>query len=84
MRLFKTVFQWFSGDAQVSPSPAVMEVNPATGLPMINGVGSVDVQGNPYGVDLAEITTHHEPSYDDGSNFSSYGFDSFNSSTFDS
>ncbi len=28
------------------------EINPATGLPMTGGFGSVDVAGNPYGVDL--------------------------------
>ena len=27
-------------------------INPATGLPMIDGIGSVDVAGNPYAVDL--------------------------------
>ena len=28
-------------------------INPATGLPMINGIGGVDVAGNPYGADLS-------------------------------
>lgn len=28
-------------------------INPATGLPMINGIGGVDVAGNPYGTDLS-------------------------------
>ncbi len=28
------------------------EINPATGLTMTGGFGSVDVAGNPYGVDL--------------------------------
>jgi hypothetical protein len=32
------------------------EVNPATGLLMVGGVGGVDVAGNPYGADLS-----HEP-----------------------
>lgn len=27
-------------------------VNPATGLPMIGGIGGVDVAGNPFGTDL--------------------------------
>ena len=31
-------------------------INPATGLPMISGSGGVDVQGNPFGVDLH---SHH-------------------------
>ncbi|HBC0148611.1 TPA: hypothetical protein JDC18_003555 [Salmonella enterica subsp. houtenae] len=29
-----------------------LDVNPATGLPMVDGSKSVDVRGNPYGVDL--------------------------------
>ncbi|EJF32213.1 TPA: hypothetical protein KEU23_004655 [Klebsiella oxytoca] len=29
------------------------EVNPATGLPMVSGSKSIDVGGNPYGVDLS-------------------------------
>lgn len=28
-------------------------INPATGLPMISGIGGVDGAGNPYGTDLA-------------------------------
>ena len=28
------------------------EVNPSTGLPMVGGMGGVDVAGNPWGVDL--------------------------------
>lgn len=28
---------------------AAPDINPATGLPMVNGVGSVDVRGNTYG-----------------------------------
>ncbi len=31
------------------------EINPASGLPMINGKEGVDVEGNPYGVDNSEI-----------------------------
>ena len=30
---------------------SVPEINPATGLPMIDGIGSVDVGGNPFGMD---------------------------------
>lgn len=32
-------------------------VNPATGLPMTDGIGSVDVAGNPYGMDLSQDDT---------------------------
>ena len=39
-----------------------MEINPATGLPMTAGIGSMDVAGNPYGIDLR----HHEDLHDYG------------------
>ena len=29
-------------------------VNPANGLPMINGIGGVDIEGNPYGADFSD------------------------------
>jgi len=50
-------WNWFGGlfSNQVEPvasSDSGCEVNPATGLPMIGGCGSVDVAGNPFGVDL--------------------------------
>lgn len=32
-------------------------INPATGLPMIDGCGSVDVMGNPFGMDNDSL--HH-------------------------
>lgn len=39
--------EWY--DAGFSPVP---EVNPATGLPMVNNnIGGVDVGGTPYGTD---------------------------------
>lgn len=40
------------------------DVNPATGLPMINECGGVDVAGNPYGVNLDH--NDHWPSCDTG------------------
>ncbi len=33
------------------PKIELFEINPATGLPMVAGIGSVDVMGNPYGMD---------------------------------
>lgn len=49
-------FNWFrdrvgcilGSDNQPEPT----RINPATGLPMIGGIGGMDVQGNPYGTDL--------------------------------
>lgn len=57
------LFNWLSGllqhdtteDESMATSvtdPQICSVNPATGLPMIDGMGSVDVAGNPYGADL--------------------------------
>ena len=37
--------------AQSFSNGADFSVNPANGLPMVNGINSVDVMGNPYGVD---------------------------------
>lgn len=52
-------------------------INPATGLPMVNGMSGVDIAGNPYGVD----NTHHDSfgsNFDSGSSFGSN--DAFGSS----
>jgi hypothetical protein len=42
------LFPWLSNIPSSDPYP----INPATGLPMIGGVGGFDVQGNPYCVNL--------------------------------
>jgi len=44
------------------------EINPATGLPMIGGIGAVDVAGNPFGSDLRDSA---DPFDDDGLSSSS-------------
>ena len=42
------------------------EINPATGLPMVDGTtAGVDVMGNPYGVDNAALFSHSDVSYGD-------------------
>ena len=33
-------------------SPPHTEINPATGLPMIGGMGGIDLAGNPYGTNF--------------------------------
>lgn len=53
---------WRQSTSSASTAAAHVElfgaVNPAAGLPMMGpGTGGVDVAGNPYGVDLAEV--HH-------------------------
>lgn len=39
-------------DTALSAEPDGMDINPATGLPMVGGIGGVDVEGNVYGSDL--------------------------------
>lgn len=51
------IFNWigglFSGGASSGSVSGRTEINPATGLPMMEaGTGGVDVAGNPYGDDL--------------------------------
>jgi hypothetical protein len=52
MRLFERIVTWFEGRAMpADPRIGIdgMDINPATGLPTIAGVGTPDVAGNPYG-----------------------------------
>lgn len=65
-------------------------INPSTGLPMIDGIGSVDVHGNAYGTDFFEHTWDSSNSWDSGSSWdscnswdsgSSWDSDSFSSSS---
>lgn len=37
-----------------SETDSSTDINPATGLSMLDGMGSVDVAGNPFGTDLGE------------------------------
>ena len=55
------LFSWLGGlfdDSSVggsSVADAVTDesvINPANGLPMVGGMGGVDVEGNPYGADF--------------------------------
>lgn len=46
------------------------EINPATGFPMIDGIGGVDVGGNPFGTDLSE-----DIGLESGSPFDPFGSD---------
>ena len=57
------LFDWFSDFTSFSGSvwsadqgcdfANDFEVNPANGLPMVDGIGSVDVAGNPFGCDFS-------------------------------
>jgi hypothetical protein len=57
-------------------------INPATGLPMVSGIGGVDVAGNPYGMDSShdDMFSSFDDSFDSGiSDSFSDPFDSFDS-----
>ncbi|GLP94706.1 hypothetical protein [Paraferrimonas sedimenticola] len=49
------IFNWLSdvfGDSSSATSSVDDNaINPANGLPMVDGTGGVDVEGNPYGTD---------------------------------
>lgn len=51
-------------------------INPANGLPMM---GSVDIEGNPYGTDSSDLfeTVDYDDSFESGCD--SYTYDSFDS-----
>lgn len=53
MGFWSNLFGWESS----STDDSSCGVNPATGLPMIDGCGSFDVGGSPYGTDLHDDWT---------------------------
>lgn len=91
------LFSWLGGlfdDSSVSGGTVTnietteQVVNPANGLPMIGGMGGVDVEGNPYGTDFDANNSCHTTSdiFDNGiadcssnDSFSSGMDDSFSS-----
>lgn len=84
MGLFDRLSSFFDWPSASAHEPTI---NPATGLPMVGGTGSVDVAGNPFGSDLSH---HHDDSwtrYDrwnaSGSSFdhSTHWHDNWSSST---
>lgn len=98
-----SIFNWISDFFQpetTQPDQTIQTevvVNPATGYLMIDGVGSVDSAGNPYGTDLSDHSfdrdmhddwsshSHHDDSCDSHSFDDGFdlGSDSFGSSSFD-
>jgi hypothetical protein len=62
--MFSWIRNWFTEDSTTTAGESITTssgigsdddgctVNPATGLPMIDGCASVDVAGNPFGTDL--------------------------------
>lgn len=55
MSIFDRIFDYFSDQSGSASAVSSTEINPANGLPMVSGIGSVDVMGNPYGTDLDRI-----------------------------
>ena len=68
-----SIWSWLFGEA-VDPAFtddhvvrfAPMDINPATGLPMVGDYTGVDVCGNPYGMDLNQSGDHSLSVFDDG------------------
>jgi hypothetical protein len=66
------LFDWFSdstssiGETSLTLHESTFAddfaVNPANGLPMLDGIGSVDVEGNPFGCDFSHDTTSFDSS----------------------
>lgn len=44
-----------TGDSGLPVPPEPPMTNPATHLPMLDGIGGVDVSGSPYGTDIHHI-----------------------------
>lgn len=79
MRLFRWLSDFFAGSSNFPRSPLDegININPATGLPMINpGMSGVDVAGNPFGQDLNRRDDHYvDRGRDDDPPGSISGFD---------
>lgn len=88
-RIFERIFDYFADRPSGGSGVSYTEINPATGLPMVSGIGSVDVGGNPYGADLHRWEdsgipdTGHDWHHDHGTcnwdhwSHTSYGHDPF-------
>ncbi len=50
-------------DCNKSESSSENAVNPATGLPMLGGVGGVDLEGNPWGLDKTSLSVSDDCSW---------------------
>lgn len=76
-----TIWNWlFGGDTIPHTDPASvssMDINPATGLPMVDGHGGFDVGGSPWGIDVHSNTAdhHHWSDFDFGSGGTSFDGD---------
>lgn len=66
MGIFERIFDYFGDRPSDGSAVSHTEINPATGLPMVGSIGSVDVMGNPYGTDLhrLEDSSSHDTGHD--------------------
>ena len=77
------IFSWIfpSRDDGFTNNSADFPVNPANGLPMVNGIHSVDVMGNPYGTNVGSMNGPflHCESYgvNSSTQHTGFGFDDF-------
>ncbi len=84
-RIFK-IFSWIVNNVKITNSNYSnshdcnneTRINPATGLPMVNG--SLDVAGNPFGAKLSDLHRHNHHHDYSGQNSinTSGGYDPFN------
>ncbi len=77
-----SLFGWFSdlfrgtspslGHIDSNPTSTGLDetaINPANGLPMIGGMGGIDVEGNPYGTDSDTFSDDHLTGINDSDPF---------------
>jgi hypothetical protein len=75
------------GATDFSSDDTMSDINPATGLPMIGGMGGVDAAGNPFGTDLSSDLTSGTCGIDTGIGMDdclSSSHDDFGTSSMDS
>ena len=62
---FSDLFRGFSPSVSHTDSSSTLSdldetaINPANGLPMIGGMGGLDIEGNPYGTDSDSFNDDH-------------------------
>lgn len=70
----------FEDDSNFIDNSSNFDINPATGLPMTDGIGSIDVGGSPFGMDIHDSFSSMDSgisSFDDSFSSISDSFSSF-------
>ena len=77
-----TIWNWLFGSDTLpgscdthQASVSTVDVNPATGLPMVGGCDGFDVGGSPYGLDLSPHAIDNQPIADFDFGSGRAGFD---------